>query len=302
LLLGAKVLTPFSGNGFGTQIKFSASAGRDNFDRDGIFTEITFNERFQTPDHENLTGHDGDVYIGAAFNQEFSLAQALTFDINSCEGDVDIVPSLAVEDFATTFVYTEKHIRNTLMPTIGLIKNNILDGRAFNTLTVEEQAQVNNLIADSILWADILNQNRLDRDSLATFKENISFSAGAQISKESSSDSVRMKSYQYNRFVNLEFGLGAKIDNESGIWFDSELGVMGKFRFSSNINEGRDTSFTRTVGYILDDNDIGDFFSVDILEDTSYSVPAFRLKLEPPVVPKNPDPGQGSCHHTNSSS
>lgn len=288
LLLGAKVLTPFSGNGFGTQIKFSASAGRDNFDRDGIFTEITFNERFQTPDHENLTGHDGDVYIGAAFNQEFSLAQALTFDIDSCKGDVDIVPSLAVEDFATTFVYTEKHIRNTLMPTIGLIKNNIIDGRPFNTLTLEEQAQVNNLIADSLLWADILNQNRLDRDSLATFKENISFSAGAQISKESSSDSVRMKSYEYNRFVNLEFGLGAKIDNESGIWFDSELGVMGKFRFASSVNEGRDTSFTRTVGYILDDNDIGDFFSVDILEDTSYSVPAFRLKLGTSSCPQEP--------------
>ena len=279
LLLGAKVLTPFSGNGFGTQIKFEASAGRDNFNRDGIYTTVTFNERFSTSSLENLAGHHGDVYIGAAFNQEFSLSELLTFDADSCKGDIDIVPSIAVEDFATTFVYTEKHIRNTLLPTLGFIKNNILDGNAFSSLSAENQIEVNNLIADSLMWRNILNKNAIDRDSLALFKENISFSAGAPISREYSDDTVTMVSYEYNRFVNTTFALGAKIDNESGIWFDSELGVMGNFRFASAVNEGDDTTTTRTVGYVFEDNDIGDFFSVDILQDVAYNVPAFRLKL-----------------------
>ncbi|HEX5111829.1 MAG TPA: fibronectin type III domain-containing protein, partial [Saprospiraceae bacterium] len=155
LLLGAKVLTPFSGNGFGTQFKLNASAGRDNFNRNGIFTTITFNERFSTSDLENLTGNDGDVYIGAAFNQEFSLAQLLTFKDDSCKGHIDIVPSIAVEDFATTFVYTEKHVKNILLPTISFLKSNILDGHPFNTLSLEDQAEVNNLIADSVSWTNI---------------------------------------------------------------------------------------------------------------------------------------------------
>lgn len=288
LLLGAKVLTPFSGNGFGTQIKFEASAGRDNFDRDGIYTTITFNERFSTSDIENLTGYDGDVYIGAAFNQEFSLAQLLTFDKDNCESKVDIVPSIAVEDFATTFVYTEKHIRNTLLPTISFIKNNILDNQPFSSLSLEDQAQVNNLIADSISWTNILRQNEIARDSSALFLENISFSAGAELSREYTTDTMTTHSYEYNRFVNLSFGLGAKIDNESGIWFDSELGVMGKFRWSTTVNEGNDTTLTRTVGYVLKDNDIGDFFSVDVKQDVSHNVPAFKLKLGTTSCPQEP--------------
>jgi hypothetical protein len=296
LLLGAKVLTPFSGNGFGTQIKFEASAGRDNFNRDGIFTTVTFNERFSTSDLENLTGTEGDVYVGAAFNQEFSLAQMLTFDFDSCKGDIDIVPSLAIEDFATTFVYTEKHIKYTLLPTIGFLKNNILDGQPFNTLSPEDQAQVNNLIADSLTWSSILEKNRIARDSSAVFKENISFSTGAPISREYSTETMTTVSYEYNRFVNTEFGLGAKIDNESGIWFDSELGVMGKFRFASSVNEGHDTTVTRTVGYVFDDDDIGDFFSVDVKTDTSFNVPAFKLKLGTTSCPQEPgSQGRDSC-------
>jgi len=288
LLLGAKVLTPFSGNGFGTQIKFEASGGEDTYDREGVYTTITFTERFSTSDLENLTGYDGDVYIGAAFNQEFSLAQNLTFNPDSCKGLVDIIPSLAVEDFATTFVYTEKHIRSILLPTIGFIKDNIVDGRDFSALTFEEQAEVNNLIADSLLWVSILDKNAAARDTNAIFEENISFSAGAPLSREYSSDTTTTVSYEYNRFLNTDFALGAKIDNEAGIWFDSELGVMGSFRYASAVNEGNDTTMTRTVGYILDDNDIGDFFSVDILEDTSYSVPAFRLKLGTTSCPQEP--------------
>ncbi|HSF90143.1 MAG TPA: T9SS type A sorting domain-containing protein [Saprospiraceae bacterium] len=288
VLIGAKVITPFSTNGLSTRIKFEASAGQDQFDRNGIFTTVTFNERFSTSDIENLTGHDGDVYIGAAFNQEFSLSQQLTFDLDSCKGDVDIVPALAVEDFATTFVYTEKHIESTLLPTLSLIKNNILDGQPFSSLSPEDQAEVNNLIADSLSWVNILNKNRIARDSSATFVENISFSAGAPISRESSSDSVTMVSYEYNRFVNSTFAAGIKADNANGIWFDSEVGIMGNFRFSSSINTGNDTTTTRTVGYELNDNDIGDFFSVDVLQDNDYNVPAFRLKLGTTSCPQEP--------------
>ncbi|HZV44039.1 MAG TPA: fibronectin type III domain-containing protein, partial [Saprospiraceae bacterium] len=288
LLLGAKFLTPFSGQGFGTQIKFQATAGRDNFDRDGIFTTVTFNERFSTSQLENLTGNDGDVYIGAAFNQEFSIAQLLTWDMDSCKGDIRIVPSLAVEDFATTFVYTEKHVKNTLLPTLSFLKNSILNGQPFSSLDTADQFQVNSLIADSVSWANILHKNDIARDSAATFKENISFSAGAPLSREYSSENMVTHSYEYNIMVNSEFALGAKIDNEAGIWFDSELGVMGKFRFSTSVNEGHDTTMTQTTGYVFDDNDIGDFFSVDIKTDNSYNVPAFKLKLGTTSCPQEP--------------
>ncbi len=288
LYVGAKVLTAFSDVGAAANIKFEASAGRDNFDREGLFHTMTFNERFSTSDLENLTGNDGDVYIGAAYNQEFSLSELLTFDPATCTSNVDIVPSLSGMNFATTFVYTEKHIKATLLPTISFLKESILDDQPFENLSAEDQAQVNNLIADSLSWSNVLKKNEWNRDSLAEFKENISFSAGAPISKELSSENVSMISYEYNTFFNTEFALGAKITAEGGAWTDTEFGIMGKVRWSESVNEGTEDTQTRTVGYVLDDNDLGDFLSVDILKDTAYNVPAFKLKLGTTSCPQEP--------------
>jgi len=69
----------------------------------------------------------------------------------------------------------------------------------------------------------------------------------------------------------------------------SRLGrFMGKFRYSNVTNEGNDTTLTRTVGYVFDDNDIGDFFSVDIKDDVTNNVPAFKLKLGTTSCPQEP--------------
>ncbi|MBB4079184.1 hypothetical protein GGR28_001804 [Lewinella aquimaris] len=288
LLLGAKFKTPFSGHGFGTIIRFSAEAGRDNFNREGIKTSMTFNETFKTSDLENITGHDGDVYVGAAFNQEFSLSESLSYNEDSCKALVDIIPAMADNTFATTFIYTEQHIRNVLLPTYGVIRANLQDNRDFITLDIVEQTQINNLIMDSLSWENILAKNDTARGENAVFQENISFSAGASYAEDWESSGSSSVSYEYTRFVNTEFAIGAKIDNVGGIWFESSLGLTGRFRFSTTNNTGSETTNTRKVGYILEDNDIGDFFSVDILRDTSYDVPAFNLKLGTSSCPQEP--------------
>ncbi|WP_340113711.1 T9SS type A sorting domain-containing protein [Maribellus mangrovi] len=288
LLIGAKVLTPFSSNGFGTQIKFSAVAGRDNFNRSGVETTITFNETFSTSDLENLTGNDGDVYIGASFNQEYALGDELTFNTSTCQAEIKTVPTIDVTGFATTFVYTEKHIKSTLLPTLGTLRSALIAGRDTSLLSPEEKMQANQLLADSLHWEDVLAQNAKNRGEDAVFKENISFSAGAPYTNEYTTDTTNSASYEYTAFINTELAVGIKIDNETGAWFDSELGVMAKFRWANTFNQGNDTSYTRTVGYILSDNDIGDFFSVDIKEDQAYGVPAFNLKLGTTSCPHEP--------------
>lgn len=288
LLIGAKVITPFSTNSFGTMINFKAVAGRDNFNRDGIETTITFNETFSTSDMENLTGNVGDVYIGAAFNQEFAIGDELSFDRAQCKAVLKVVPTIDVTGFATTFIYTEKHIRGTLLPKLGELRAAIIGGREASLLSEEEKIQANQLLFDSLHWENVIAKNVVNRDSKAIFKENRSFSAGASYSNTYSTNTASSVSYEYNTFVNLDLDLGIKIDNAAGAWFDSELGVTAKFRWGTKTNSGSENSASRTVGYILSDNDIGDFFSVDILEDTAYSVPAFRLKLGTTSCPHEP--------------
>ncbi|MCY1723532.1 carbohydrate-binding protein [Prolixibacteraceae bacterium Z1-6] len=288
LLIGAKIITPFSSNGFGTLIKFSAVAGRDNFDRDGIETTITFNENFSTSSMDNLTGNDGDVYIGASFNQVFAYGDELSFDYDKCEVKVQAVPTIDVNGFATTFVYTEKHIESTLLPKLAELREDLIAGRDTSQLSEEEKVQANQLLYDIIHWKNVIAQNTANRDTNAVFKKNISFNAGAVYSNEYTSDTTNSTSFEYNTFVNIEFAAGIKIDNESGAWFDSELGVTAKFRWGTTTNTGTDTTNSRKVGYILDDGDIGDFFSVDIKEDVAYGVPAFTLKSGTTSCPHEP--------------
>lgn len=288
LLIGAKVITPFSTNSFGTMVNFKAVAGRDNFDRDGIETTITFNETFSTSDMENLTGNDGDVFIGAAFNQEFAIGDELAFDKDQCKPVLKVVPTIDVTGFATTFIYTEKHIKNTLLPKLGELRAAIIGGRDASQLSEEEKIQANQLMFDSIHWENVLAKNEANRDTNAIFKENKSFSAGAPYSNSYSSSTTNSVSYEYNAFVNIDLDIGIKIDNAAGAWFDSELGVTSKFRWGTTTNTGSENTTSRTVGYILDDNDIGDFFSVDIKEDTAYGVPSFKLKLGTTSCPHEP--------------
>ena len=288
LLIGAKVLTPFSSNGFGTLIRFTAVAGRDNFDRDGIETTITFNERFSTSDMDNLTGNDGDVYIGASFNQIFAYGDELTFNKDLCKAEVKVVPTIDIDGFATTFVYTEKHIKETLIPKLGELRRNLIGGRTESQLSEEEKVQANRLLYDSLHWQNVIAKNTANRDTNAVFEKNVSFNAGAVYSNEYTSSTATSESFEYNTFVNIDFAAGIKIDNETGAWFDSELGVTAKFRWGTTTNTGTVNTSNRKVGYVFDDGDIGDFFSVDIKTDKAYGVPAFTLKSGTTSCPHEP--------------
>jgi trimeric autotransporter adhesin len=288
LLVGAKVLTPFSSNAFGTKININIAAGTDEFWKSGFESTITFKEKFSTSDMENLTGDMGDVYIGGSLNQEFSRGDELTFDKENCKVNIETVPTIDLAGFATTFVYTEKHIRYTLIPLLGSLRADVIRGRPESELSEEDKFIANQLQFDSLHWENVIAKNAENRGDKAVFKKNISFSAGAPYSGEYSAEDKWSESFEYNAYVNTDFLLGIKIDNESGIWFDSELGITAKLRFATKGESGTDSTLTRTVGYTLDDGDMGDFFSVDIKEDKAYGVPAFKLLLGTSSCPHEP--------------
>lgn len=255
------------------------SGGRNDKNETGFETEITFTEQFSTSSADNFTGDEGDVYIGASLNQEFSIGESLTYDISTCSAETDSVPQLDLTGFATTFFYTEKHLEQTLLPTIALLMKEFLEGTP-NTTTTEDTVAFNQLRADSVSWARILAQNELGRDSLAVFEENLTFSAGASVSRAYSTSESSSRTVEYEQFVSEEFTVGGVFEFEGfGGYIEASAGAMGKFRQSTVVASGGDTTQTRTVGYVLDDGDIGDFFSVDVKRDTFFNVPSFNLKL-----------------------
>ncbi|MBW6537049.1 MAG: carbohydrate-binding protein [Mariniphaga sp.] len=287
-VLGSKVKTLFFEGGTAADLKFSLTGGTDEYFRDGYETTVTFNKKYSTSDMENLTGNDGDVYIGASLNQTFALGDELLFDFDLCKAEIRTIPTMDVTGFATTFIYTEKHLKYTLLPKLGELRSYILTGKDESQLTEEEKIQANQLLYDSLHWENILAKNAFNRDSGAVFNENISFSAGAPYSNEYSSSEKYSASFEYNGYVNLDFAIGAKVNFEGGAWIELETGVTGKFRWSTKGESGEDETSKRTVGYTFDDGDMGDFFSVDVKEDTAYGVPAFCIVTGTSSCPHEP--------------
>ncbi|MFT5158367.1 MAG: hypothetical protein ACI83I_002933, partial [Bacteroidia bacterium] len=130
-------------------------------------------------------------------------------------------------------------------------------------------------------WEGILSNNRKNRDSLAVpipgAKGNISISTGATYDGEYVYDTVSSGSYEYKTFFNREVFLGLQNNNEAGAWAETKAGAVITATNSFTSNTGGDTTQTRTVGYHIEDNDRGDYHSIDILKDTKNGVPAFRL-------------------------
>ncbi|WNJ20087.1 T9SS type A sorting domain-containing protein [Pontibacter sp. G13] len=283
---GTAIKTPFSENKLGIQWVFELNAGRENFNRSGYSSSLTFTDAYSTSDDPIFTGNDGDVYIGKATNQQFAIAKILTYDEGQCLADVADEAVFYPTGIATTFVYTEKHIRDILIPQLEyleeVLREAALDLPTADSLTNIHEADSFNI--DVLNWQMILDTNEKNRNADAVQEynadgtaKNVSFSAGAAIDRVESRDSTWTVSYDYTSFIDVATQIGGKFAVEGGAWSDNTVGVAAKFRHSYTNDSGVDTTDSRTVSYHLEDDDFGDFFSVDILRDKAYDVPAFRV-------------------------
>jgi len=268
----------------GGLVEFKLKAGRDNFDNDVTVTTTTFLESFSTSSGSTFVGHDGDVYIGYAVNQIFSISQELAPDTSGCGFRVDSVVVMNADSFTTTFIYTEYHVRNSLLPTLEILR-----GLA-DTTTMEGRKDYNKHLRNYMMWDSILIRSAWYRDSLAKRVENISFSAGADFTREKESSTGINNSFNYTAFVETSLKVGVLAELEfPGTFLEVEGGVTGAFRWSQT--EVRDTTneSTRKVTFTLSDDDIGDYFTVDILQDTVFDVPAFRVLAGASSCPHEPN-------------
>ncbi len=273
---GSALLTSFTEIKTGVQWKVEFNAGRDNFDKTGYSNTLTFTDTYSTSDDAIFTGNDGDVYIGKATNQQFSIAKVLTYDSNVCTATVSDEPALQVTGIATTFIYTEKHIRDILIPQLEYLQE-VLRETATGPDSLLNIHEADSFAIDVFNWNSILLANESNRNANASFVENLSFSAGAAFDRTEVREETFGGSYDYIRFVDQATSIGGKFVAEGGGWSDNTVGIAAKYRYSYAKDEGNDTTLTRTVSYHLADNDFGDFFSVDILRDEAYDVPAFRV-------------------------
>ena len=232
----------------------------------------TTNSQYYSTADGNIIGGDGDVYIGAALNLLYAVGHEVKY-ISGCSLGVEKRLMIGEKDFATTYTYSESHIVNNIIPNLQFLADNTANPQKADFLN-----QMN-------VWQQVVRNNASNK-TRAVFDKNISFDAnvGPQTST-SSSTSTNTNTIEYNLEINaaIAIELGLEIAG-SGIRGGVNIGLKSETGKSKTTT----TSTQTTTGYTIDDDDPGDFFSVDIKKDPVYNTPVFTLVAGRASCPEEP--------------
>ncbi len=224
---------------------------------------LTTTEIISTSDQDDVVGDQGgDVYMGAAMNLIFGITDLVLLDTATCAFQLDTSFMIHPDGFETTYLYSEYFIKNTLIPNLEALKD---------TLSVNT-------------WKSFLTQNEQFKKD-AVFDRNLSFDAGVKYEYFFQKDSATTNSFNFDSTYTGE------IIAKAGA-FVGDLGayVGAIFRLTTAETGTTDSTKSSTVkvGYVLDDDDAGDYFTVDIKNDKKYGTPVFQTRSGASSCPWEP--------------
>jgi len=207
-------------------------------------------ETFTTSESEAFIGDQGDVYVGGALNLIYGVADSVGVS-NDCDIDVDQKIIMNIDGFETTYIYSERYIKEELIPSLHFIGDDSSAARWESFVALNDSAK-----------------------SAAVHNRNISFDAGATYEFSETTDSTFSHAQEFMVEIDHSYA------GDFGITING-LGFVGGFaHICGDVNDTtttHDTTRTRTVGYVLADDDPGDNFSVDVLRDQMWGMPAFKV-------------------------
>jgi hypothetical protein len=230
---------------------------------------LTTKQRFSTSADELFVGPPADVFVGFGYNMIFS--KVAVVDVSE---DCQVVRSSSVgfqpDTVGTIYTYTQQYIQDVLIPE--------LDSRAQYYYSLELPDSADIFKSESENWQHMLALNdslkavaRLEDTSIV----NRSFSAGADFEYSFESDTIRSASESFTRYgdfsnlIGLEFE-GGPFAGEAKFACDVRTESVPKLDESTNI-------VSSGIGYVLGDVNIGDHFTVDVMQDSRYPSPVFDV-------------------------
>lgn len=232
-----------------------------------LITTTTINQQFQT-DRSNvfIQGVSGDVYIGNGIN--YILGKSITVDfiplraMDACEVETASRLFMAPDSIRTEFAYAEDHIVNVIIPT----QERLAAEATTDSARVAAESQVK-------VWQQVIEQNKQNKQNAALIR-NRSFSNGvgnsySETISKSSTNTISYEVMVANNFA-AELGLYA-----------AGIGASGGVAITMQQTTGNSTSSATTkdvtMGYYLQDDDVGDYYSVNVRKDPVYGTPVFEL-------------------------
>ncbi|MFK7932852.1 MAG: LamG-like jellyroll fold domain-containing protein, partial [Saprospiraceae bacterium] len=262
--------------GIGTETSFWGDVGGSyevnstNANSSETIVSVTNTEAFQTNDNDDIIGTEGDVFVGAALAFAYAISDEVLFDPVTCQVLFDKQLIIATKGLETEFLYTENHIRESVIPELEMLRD---DGAA----TSAEQANYDNQI---LVWQQMLQRND-ELKAAAIFDQRLTFGANSPKTRSTTTTTTEISTIEFGMEINEEITseLGFEIGG-SGI----NGGLITNFKMESGDSETNTTINELTVGYHLADDDAGDEFTVAVKTDPVYKTPVFEL-----------EGGQSSC-------
>lgn len=216
---------------------------------------------YTTPSGGDVVGPDADVFGGAAINLVYAITDVLSLNEN-CEIEIDQAVAYNGNGYATTYLYTAQHIQNTTIPQLEWLAAHTADPESIEIYLDSRD-----------LWQQMLDLNEALKAD-AGFITNRSFDAGTQFDYSETLTITKTRMLEFYLFINSEVAATAGLEV---LGTGAELGVKVKAGMKMGASvEGVEVS-TTTIGYHLEDDDVGDYFSVNVMNDSVFGTPVFDL-------------------------
>jgi hypothetical protein len=221
---------------------------------------ISITENIRTSDLAPDTSNK-DLFIGYGMDLSYAISESLRF--TSCPFIIDTGLIFSpVNGTMKQFMYTKKDILADTMAKTAILATPGLTSRDY----AKAQYQIK-------VWRQVLALNDSNITN-ATGSSEIEFPAGTEKDYKQTVESSVVKSISVEHYIENDNGL-LNVVNIGGSGFSGGKKFTTSKRFGSMGSTSNLQS--QTIGYKLNDNDVGDFFNLRIKTDPMYGTAVFEL-------------------------
>ncbi len=230
---------------------------------------LTTSETYSTSG-DGITGDDATVFIGGGNTVDMGLAHYIKYDITTSTVKIDTIITLNTTGVTSSYIHSKYYIENVLMPDLWAI------------YIINDDTDA---LADYNYWQGILDQDfvaietAVQNDSLmigpgGEATNNISFDAGASLDYSYMTEATSSNSESIAISGTEEWLFEEGFDLLGAGWDFSQSFVNTESNDNTTVN---DTTKTKIIGFVLDDDDPGDGFAFTVKSDPLWGMPVFEL-------------------------
>jgi len=215
-------------------------------------------KEISTSDGDDIWGDYADVYFGAAMNFEIGARDILDYDFENCSFISDVILSMEPDGFETDFVLSDWQIRTEVIPQL----DQIIEQGPGPGIT---QQQVDAALLSKKDWLNELAKTQVNKNvALSEDNRNITFDAAAVYTETSTTELTGTNTFT------TTIGGGVDLQTEFGFTFNdfgTDYTINTGWSHETTSSEGNSVANTVTTSFTLADDDLNDFYSVDVVSE-----------------------------------